>query len=119
MIANKIIPKLSKAIEKYGVNAEVYRSFINEFGEKTKDNTLVCKLKGLYSESNHSITKNITDPGTVKGNKISKFIVLINTNSNMALEGDKIIINGISFEVIDIANANMINAYYELTLKRC
>ena len=74
MIANKIIPKLSKAIEKYGVNTEVYRSFINEFGEKTEDNTLVCKLKGLYSESNHSITKNITDPGTVKKDKISNII---------------------------------------------
>ena len=119
MIANKIIPKLSKTIEKYGVNAEVYRSFINEFGEKTEDNTQVCKLKGLYSESNHSITKNITDPGTVKKDKISKFIVLINTNSNMVLEGDKIVINNISFEVINISNANMINAYYELTLKRC
>ena len=119
MIANKIIPKLSKAIEKYGVNAEVYRSFINEFGEKTEDNTLVCKLKGLYSESNYSITKNITDPGTVKKDKISKFIVLINTDSNMVLEGDKIVINNISFEVVNISNANMINAYYELTLKRC
>ena len=119
MIANKIIPKLSKAIEKYGVNAEIYRSFINEFGEDIKDNTLVCNIKGLYSESNHSITKNITDPGTVKEDKISKFIVLINANSDMVLEGDKIVINSISFEVIDISNANMINAYYEITLRRC
>ena len=119
MITNKIIPKLSKAIEKYGINAEIYRSFINEFREKTEDNTLVCKLKGLYSESNHSITKNITDPGTVKKDKISKFIVLINANSDMVLEGDNIIINNISFEVINISNSNMINAYYEITLKRC
>ena len=119
MITNKIIPKLSKAIEKYGVNVEIYRNFVNEFGEKTEDNTLVCKLKGLYFESNHSITKNITDPGTVKKDKISKFIVLINTDSNMVLEGDKIVINNIYFEVINISNANMINAYYEIVLKRC
>lgn len=119
MIANKIIPKLSKAIEKYGTNAEIYRSFINDYGEKTTDNTLVCKLKGLYSESNHSITKNITDPGTVKGDKISKFITLINANSSEVLEGDKIIINSISFEVIDIANSNMLDAYYEFTLRMC
>ena len=58
MIANKIIPKLSKAIEKYGVNMEVYRSSLNDFGEKIGNNTLVSKFKGLYSESNHSIDKN-------------------------------------------------------------
>ena len=51
--------------------------------------------------------------------------VIVNDTSNTAevhdyiLEGDKIIINGISFEVIDIANANMINAYYEIVLRRC
>ena len=118
MIANKIIPKLSKAIEKYGVNVEVYRSSLNDFGEKIGDNTLVSKFKGLYSESNHSIDKNTVDAGAVKKDKIYKLIALIDSNTDEILEGDKAIINSVNFEIVNISNANMIDAYYEFTLKR-
>lgn len=119
MIANKIIPKLSKAIEKYGIDTEVYRSSLNEFGEKIGDNTLIAKFKGLYSESNHSINKSTVDSGTVKKDKVYKLIALIDDNTKRLLEGDNIVINNTDFELINISNANMLDAYYELVLKRC
>ena len=119
MIANKIVPKLSKAIEKYGVNVEVYKSSLNEFGEDIGDNTLVCNIKGLYSESNHSITSNIVDSGAVKKDRICKLITLINNDTDGILEGFKARIDNVDFEIINVSNSNMINAYYEIILKRC
>ena len=119
MIANKIVPKLSKAIEKYGVNVEIYKPSLNEFGEYTGNNTLVCNIKGLYSESNHSISSNIVDSGTVNEGKTYNLIALINNKTSSISEGFKVKINNLDFEVINISNSNMINAYYEIALKRC
>ena len=54
MITNKIIPKLSKAIEKYGINAEIYRSFINEFGAnfiRIDMDELATLIKGYKPEN--------------------------------------------------------------------
>jgi hypothetical protein len=119
MIANKIIPKLSKAIEKYGVNVKVYKPSLNEFGEDIKDNTLVCNIKGLYSESNNSVNLNIANSGAIKKDMVCKLITLINNDTNNILEGFKVKINNLDFEVINISNSNMINAYYEIVLRRC
>ena len=119
MLVNKIRPKLLKAITKYGVDLEVYRTTINDFGESNGDNTLVTTLKGLYSESNHSINQINVDAGKIKKDKTYKLIVLINDESKKLLEEDLLLIKGTNFKLINISNANMLDVYYELTLKRC
>lgn len=119
MIANKIKPKLLKSIAKFGVCIEVYRMDCNEFKESEGNNTLVTTFKGLYSESNHSIGESVTDGGKVKKDKTYKLIALIDDDSNKLLEGDILHIKKIKFELINISNSNMLDVYYDLTLRRC
>ncbi|MEG2743963.1 MAG: hypothetical protein RR948_16900 [Clostridium sp.] len=119
MIANKIKPKLLKSIAKFGVVVEVYRIACNEFNESEGNNTLVTTFKGLYSESNHAISESAIDGGKIKKDKAYKLIALIDDDSNKLLEGDFLHIKGIKFELISISNANMLDVYCDLTLRRC
>lgn len=118
-LANKVKPKIAKAIKKYGVDVEVFKKDINEFGEPMGENILVSKLKGLYSESNHYIAENIADKGKFKKDKTYKIIALFNDDSLKVLEGHVVIINDVMFEIVNKSDANMLEAYFEFTLKRC
>lgn len=118
-IASKVNPKLLKAINKYGVDVEAYRHSLNEFGESTEDNILIVKFKGLYSESNHSVNQDTVDGGVIKKDKMYKLIALINEDSEKLEEQDILIIKNTKFKLININNANMLDCYLDLTLKRC
>ena len=68
MIANKVSPKIFKAIKKFGVDVEVFRNTLNEFNEPV-DKVKVIEFRGLFSESQHSISSRKADSGQVKKDK--------------------------------------------------
>ena len=77
MIANKVTPKIAKTIKKFGVDVEVFRSALNEFNEPV-DKVKVMEFRGLFSESQHSISSRNIDSGQVKKDRTYKLIALIN-----------------------------------------
>ena len=117
MIAKKITPKLFKAINKYGVDISVYRLEVNEFKEPLGE-VLVTSFKGLYSESNHSINENTKDSGIVKKDKVYKITALINEDTSIVSDGDILKIKDMKFKVINKSNSNMLDVYYDITIKR-
>lgn len=117
MIANKIVPKLKKAIAKYGVDVEAYRESLNEYGEPSGQE-LVTSFKGLYSESSNMVTKQITDTGHILKDNQSSLICLIENATEMLLKGDILLIKGISFEVLKVDNSNLLDAYYDILLEK-
>ena len=117
MIASKIVPKVTKSIKRFGVNVEVFRSNLNEFNEPT-ENEKILEFKGLFSESQHSISLQNADSGQVKKDKVYKLITLIDNDTKLLKEGDTLIIKGKEFTLININNANMLDAYYDLVLEK-
>ena len=117
MIANKVTPKIAKAIKKFGVNVEVFRNNLNEFNEPVGE-AKVLEFKGLFSESQQSISSRIVDSGQVKQDKSYKIITLIDKNTSLLKEGDILTINNSNFILVNINNANMLGAYYDLALEK-
>lgn len=117
-LKDKIIPKLSKAITKYGVDVEACRKVLNDYGEQVGEGTIVCKFKGLYSESNHILNINVNDSGKNKKDKFYKLSALIYEDTELLKEGDTLIIKSEKFELVNKNDANMLGAYYDISLKR-
>ena len=117
MIANKVSPKIFKAIKKFGVDVEVFRSTFNEFNEPV-DKVKVIEFRGLFSESQHSISSRNIDSGQVKKDKTYKLIALINRDTTQLKENDTFLIKGVEFNLVNINNANMLDTYFDLTLEK-
>ena len=117
MIANKVGPKIFKAIKKFGVNVEVFRSSFNEYNEPI-DIAKEFEFKGLFSESQHGINSRNTDSGQVKKDKTYKLIALIDNNTKKLKENDILLLKGTEFTLVNINNANMLDVYFDLTLEK-
>ena len=117
MIANKVTPKIAKTIKKFGVDVEVFRNTLNEFNEPT-DKIKVIEFRGLFSESQHSISSRNIDAGQVKKDKTYKLIALINKDTTQLKESDILLIKEVEFKLINVNNANMLDTYFDLTLEK-
>ena len=117
MIANKVTPKIAKTIKKFGVDVEVFRNTLNEFNEPI-DKAKVIEFRGLFSESQHSISSRNIDAGQVKKDRTYKLIALINKDTTQLKENDILLIKEVEFKLININNANMLDTYFDLTLEK-
>lgn len=117
MIANKVVPKISKAVNKFGIDVEAFRKSINEFNEPLEE-VKISKFKGLFIENNISIKADTSDAGLIKKDKTSKLIALINKDTKALKDNDILYSNGSKFKIIDINNTSQLNIYYELTLEK-
>ena len=81
MIANKINPKLKKAINKYGIGIYVYENYENDFGENIEYEK-IFSFKALYSESStNGADTTVTDKGrTVRANNTSLICLIDDDN---------------------------------------
>ena len=118
MIANKINPKLKKAISKYGLDISVFRNYENDFGENI-DFEKIFKFKALYSESSTTgADTTVTDKGrTVRANNTS-LICLIDEYTSKVTAGTMLEIKGQMYEVIKTQNSNLLDSYYEMSIEK-
>lgn len=120
MIANKIKPKIQKAINKLPTKATIKRKTVNEFGETNGDiwEDLICKVTGLFHEGKDQITQITKDNGTVKKEKKQYLMVVYNDETMKIKEHDVLYIDNDKFEIIDLGNQNKMNVYLDLKLKK-
>ena len=118
MIANKINPKLKKAISKYGLDISVFRNYENDFGENIEYEK-IFSFKALYSESStNGADTTVTDKGrTVRVNNTS-LICLIDEYTSKVTAGTMLEIKGQMYEVIKTQNSNLLDSYYEISIEK-
>ena len=118
MIANKINPKLKKAISKYGLDISVFRNYENDFGENIEYEK-IFSFKALYSESSTTgADTTVTDKGrTVRANNTS-LICLIDEYTSKVTAGTMLEIKGQMYEVIKTQNSNLLDSYYEISIEK-
>ena len=118
MIANKINPKLKKAISKYGLDISVFRNYENDFGENIEYEK-IFSFKALYSESStNGADTTVTDKGrTVRANNTS-LICLIDEYTIKVTAGTMLEIKGQMYEVIKTQNSNLLDSYYEISIEK-
>lgn len=118
MIANKINPKLKKAISKYGLDISVFRNYENDFGENIEYEK-IFSFKALYSESStNGADATVTDKGrTVRANNTS-LICLIDEYTSKVTAGTMLEIKGQMYEVIKTQNSNLLDSYYEISIEK-
>ena len=118
MIANKINPKLKKAISKYGLDISVFRNYENDFGENIEYEK-IFSFKALYSESStNGADTTVTDKGrTVRANNTS-LICLIDKYTSKVTAGTMLEIKGQMYEVIKTQNSNLLDSYYEISIEK-
>ena len=118
MIANKINPKLKKAISKYGLDISVFRNYENDFGENIEYEK-IFSFKALYSESStNGADTTVTDKGrTVRANNTS-LICLIDEYTSKVTAGTILEIKDEMYEVIKIQNSNLLDSYYEISIEK-
>ena len=118
MIANKINPKLKKAISKYGLDISVFRNYENDFGENIEYEN-IFSFKALYSESStNGADTTVTDKGrTVRANNTS-LICLIDEYTSKVTAGTMLEIKGQMYEVIKTQNSNLLDSYYEISIEK-
>ena len=118
MIANKINPKLKKAISKYGLDISVFRNYENDFGENIEYEK-IFSFKALYSESStYGADTTVTDKGrTVRTNNTS-LICLIDEYTSKVTAGTMLEIKGQMYEVIKTQNSNLLDSYYEISIEK-
>ena len=118
MIANKINPKLKKAISKYGLDISVFRNYENDFVENIEYEK-IFSFKALYSESStNGADTTVTDKGrTVRANNTS-LICLIDEYTSKVTAGTMLEIKGQMYEVIKTQNSNLLDSYYEISIEK-
>ena len=118
MIANKINPKLKKAISKYGLDISVFRNYENDLGENIEYEK-IFSFKALYSEGATSgADTTVTDKGrTVRANNAS-LICLIDEYTSKVTAGTMLEIKGQMYEVIKTQNSNLLDSYYEISIEK-
>ena len=118
MIANKINPKLKKAISKYGLDISVFRNYENDFGENIEYEK-IFSFKALYSESStNGADTTVTDKGRTIKNDKSSLICLIDENTSKVTAGTILEIKDEMYEVIKIQNSNLLDSYYEIRIEK-
>lgn len=118
MIANKINPKLKKAISKYGLDISVFRNYENDFGENIEYEK-IFSFKALYSESStNGADTTVTDKGRTIKNDKSSLICLIDEYTSKVTAGTMLEIKGQMYEVIKTQNSNLLDSYYEISIEK-
>ncbi|CZR97660.1 hypothetical protein CDFC105_73462 [Clostridioides difficile] len=116
MIAQKVKPKIIKAINKMPTKGIVKRVGINEFGEPSNEEDVVCEVIGLYHEGNSSISQITKDKGTVIKDKEQYLMVVYDEDTNKIKQGDSIYLDSSKFVIQDLGNQNRMNIYFDLKL---
>jgi uncharacterized protein YneR len=116
VIANKIKPKIEKAINKLPTRTIVKRNTINEFGEPAGE-TIICEVVGLFHEGNSSVTQITKDSGVVKKEKQQFLMVIYNDMTINIKENDLVYMENDKFTIQDLGNQNRMNVYFDLKLR--
>lgn len=116
MIAQKVKPKIIKAINKMPTEAIVKRVGVNEFGEPSDEEKIVCNVIGLYHEGSSSISQITKDKGVVIKDKEQYLMVVCDEDTVKIKQGDFMYLDENKFIIQDLGNQNRMNIYFDLKL---
>lgn len=116
MIAQKVKPKIIKAINKMPTKAIVKRVGVNEFGEPSDEENIVCKVIGLYHEGSSSISQITKDKGVIIKDKEQYLMVVCDEDTVKIKQGDFMYLDDNKFIIQDLGNQNRMNIYFDLKL---
>ncbi|CCL06846.1 hypothetical protein CDFC105_41551 [Clostridioides difficile] len=116
MIAQKVKPKIIKAINKMPTEAIVKRVGVNEFGEPSDEENIVCNVIGLYHEGSSSISQITKDKGIVIKDKEQYLMVVCDEDTVKIKQGDFMYLDNNKFIIQDLGNQNRMNIYFDLKL---
>ncbi|UDN63763.1 hypothetical protein [Clostridioides sp. ES-W-0016-02] len=117
MLADKIKPKIRKAISKLPTEAIIKRTSKNDFGEPTNEEIIICKTFGLYHEGNSSISKISKDKGEVKRDKDQYLMLAYDEEESKIKEGDFLYMKGSKYVIEDLGNQYMLDSHLDMKIK--
>lgn len=118
MIANKVKPKIKKAINKMPTKVTVLRHTLNEFGEPSVAH-VVCEITGLWHDGSNMISQIVANSGEVKRQKQSFLMVIYDQVSCLIEEGDYFTLKGDKYEIVDKGNTNNMDIYFDMLVRKC
>lgn len=118
MIANKVKPKIQKAINKMPTKVTILRNTTNEFGEPSVAH-VVCEITGLWHDGNNMISQIVTNSGEIKRQKQNFLMVIYDQVSCLIKEGDYFTLKGTKYEIVDKGNTNNMDIYFDMLVRKC
>lgn len=118
MIANKVKPKIQKAINKMPTKVTILRNTTNEFGEPSIAH-VVCEITGLWHDGSNMISQIVTNSGEVKRQKQNFLMVIYDQVSCLIKEGDYFTLKSTKYEIIDKGNTNNMDIYFDMLVRKC
>ena len=115
-IANKIKPKITKVINKFPTNVDIYRDILNEYNEPIT-NEFICNVTGFYHEGSTGINFNTLDKGQILHTGSKKLMVVYNETTMQIKEGDYFYLDNTKYIIKDKGNQNRLNIYFDMLLE--
>jgi len=114
---NKIKTKreIYNAFKPYMQNVRIFRTGINDYGEK-EDDLFVTEIEGYYSLGKNLIAINYTDGGAINSNYNEMLSVMVDKESKKIQKDDYFNLNDVKFRIVHIQN--VMDIYLDLTLER-
>lgn len=110
--------QLRKLFKTYSIACEILETKKNEFGE-IEDNSLVCKLKGIFYEETTRVNLNINVNGASTTKTYKSLMILKDDEADKVRASMFCIIKGIKHEIIEVNNEGLLDIYYTLRMKVC
>lgn len=117
-IANKIKPKITKVINKFPTNVDIYRDILNEYNEPIT-NEFICNVTGFYHEgtAKNKADFNTLDKGQILNIGSKKLMVVYNETTMQIKEGDYFYLDNTKYIIRDKGNQNRLNIYFDMLLE--
>ena len=118
MMTDKIKPKITKVINKFPTNVDIYRDELNEYNEPM-NKTFICNVTGFYHESNNGtrVDYTRTDKGEISRIPQSYLMVIYDDITVQIKEDDYFYLDDIKYVITSKGNANRLNIYYDMLLE--
>lgn len=117
-LSRRLKPKIQKAINKYGIDLEVYRASVNEFGEQDEPE-LSAELKAIYWDKSSYTLKIIEqdDGGATTRQRRPYLTAMYEETLDISL-GDYVSISGVKYAVVDKLNVQQLDVAVDLVLEK-
>lgn len=110
--------KVKRELKRSGIDYEFKRAKLNDFGEPTKEESTVGKLRGIYHEQNGSIQITTGDTTQVRTKVIPMILCLYEDTASLNLQvGDKVHINSKTFKFTGFVNVQEWNIIADVSLE--
>lgn len=110
--------KIKRELKRSGIDYELKRSGVNDFGEPVGEPIVVGTIRGLYHEQNSSVQVTTGDTTQVRTKKIPMILCLYEDVASLVLQvGDELKINNKTLKVTGVVNIQEWNIIADISLE--